>query len=67
AEEVKRLMREPGAPKFVLSVGEVDTDKLNGLLAHFGRRLSGAPCLPIWSNLVTAEDNALSLCPVAGD
>ncbi len=67
ASEVKRLMRAPGRRKFVLSVGEFDGDKLNALLAQFGRRLDASPCLPIWSNLATAEDEALSLCPVAGD
>jgi hypothetical protein len=61
AMEVKRLMRSPGRPKFVLSVGEFDGDKLNRLLAHFDERLSGAPCQPIHSNL---EVHALSLCAV---
>jgi hypothetical protein len=59
ATEVKRLMRTPGRPKFVLSVGELDTAKLNSLLANFDLRLSPAPCGPIHSNL---EDQALSLC-----
>ena len=59
ATEVKRLMRTPGRPKFVLSVGDLDVGKLNGLLANFDLKLSGAPCLPIHSNL---EDQALSLC-----
>ncbi|HLH93615.1 MAG TPA: glycosyltransferase family 39 protein [Xanthobacteraceae bacterium] len=59
ATEVKRLMRTPGPPKYVLSVGSFDADKLNALLANFGLRLSPAPCAPIHSNL---EDQALSLC-----
>jgi hypothetical protein len=65
ATEVKRLMRTPGPPKFVLSVGPFDRDKLNGVLARLGLRLSGRPCAPIESNLATAEDEALGLCPVA--
>jgi hypothetical protein len=59
ATEVKRLMRTPGRPKFVVSVGELDAGKLNKLLANFDLKLSGAPCQPIHSNL---EDQALSLC-----
>jgi hypothetical protein len=59
AAEVKRLMRTPGPPKFVLSVGDFDRGKLNKLLANFDLRLSAAPCRPIHSNL---EDQALSLC-----
>ena len=59
AAEVKRLMRTPGPPKFVLSVGEFDAGKLNTLLGNFGLRLSPTPCEPIHSNL---EDQALSLC-----
>ncbi|HEY4404073.1 MAG TPA: hypothetical protein VGN55_05405 [Xanthobacteraceae bacterium] len=59
ATEVKRLMRTPGRPKFVLSVGDFDAGKLNSLLANFDLKLSGAPCRPIHSNL---EDQALSLC-----
>jgi hypothetical protein len=59
ATEVKRLMLAPGPPKFVLSVGEFDADKLNRLLDNFGLRLSPSPCRPIHSNL---EDHALSLC-----
>jgi hypothetical protein len=59
ATEVKRLMRTPGPPKFVVSVGVFDSAKLNKLLANFDLRLSPSPCLPIHSNL---EDQALSLC-----
>jgi hypothetical protein len=59
AAEVKRLMRTPGPPKFVLSVGDFDSDKLNKLLANFDLQLSPSPCRPIHSNL---EDQALSLC-----
>jgi hypothetical protein len=62
AAEVKRIMRTPGRPKFVLSVDEFNSDKLNGLLGRFGLRLSGSPCEPIRTNL---EGHALSLCPVA--
>jgi len=65
AEEVKRLMRTLDRPTFVLSVGAFEPDKLNALLARFGRRLSGAPCLRIWSNLATDEGERLRLCPVA--
>jgi 4-amino-4-deoxy-L-arabinose transferase-like glycosyltransferase len=60
ASEVKRLMRVPGRPKFVVSVGEFDADKLNKLLSNFNLRLGASPCAPIHSNL---EDQALSLCP----
>ena len=60
ATEVKRLMRTPGRPKFVLSVGDYDAGKLNALLDNFGLKLSASPCLPIHSNL---EVQALSLCP----
>jgi hypothetical protein len=65
ATEVKRVMRMPGPPKFVLSVGEYDADKINGLLAHLGLKLSARPCEPIVSNLARAKDETLSLCPVA--
>lgn len=65
AAEVKRLLGTPGPAKFVLNVGPFDGPKLNALLANFGRKLSGQPCLPIASNLATAADEALSLCPVS--
>jgi dolichyl-phosphate-mannose-protein mannosyltransferase len=65
ATEAKRVMRMPGPPKFVLSVGEFDADKINGLLARLGLKLSARPCEPIESNLAPAEDQALSLCPIA--
>jgi len=64
ASEVKRIMRTPGRPKFVLNVDEFNSSKLNGLLGQFGLRLGASPCQPIWSNL---EGHALSLCPVAGE
>ena len=35
ATEVKRLMRTPGRPKFVVSVGDFDAGKLNQLLGQF--------------------------------
>jgi hypothetical protein len=57
--EAERVMRIPGRPKFVLDDGVTGADKLNDLLAHFGLRLSGAPCLPIETNLT---GNKLSLC-----
>jgi hypothetical protein len=60
AVEVNRLMRTPGRPKFVLSVGEFDSVKLNQLLANFDLKLSPLPCEAIHSNL---EVHALSLCP----
>jgi hypothetical protein len=59
ATEVKRLMRTPGRPKFIVSVGSFDAGKLNGLLANFDLKLNPAPCRPVHSNL---EDQALSLC-----
>ena len=61
ASEVKRLMLTPGRPKFILSVGEFNGNKLNGILEQFGLSLSTLPCQPIRSNL---EEEALSLCPV---
>ncbi len=61
ATEVKRLMRTPGRPKFVVSVGDFDAGKLNKLLSNFDLRLSASPCEPVHSNL---EDQAISLCPV---
>jgi hypothetical protein len=62
AECVKRLMRTPGRPKFVLNVDRFDPDKLNALLAHFDLKLDNTPCRPIETNL---EGHALSLCAVA--
>ena len=62
ASKVNSLMRAPGRPKFVLSVGEFDSAKLNKLLKHFDLQLGTSPCQPIHSNL---EVEALSLCPVA--
>jgi hypothetical protein len=59
ATEVMRLMRTPGPPKYVVSVGKFDADKLNSLLANFGLQLAAAPCAPVHSNI---EDQALSLC-----
>jgi Glycosyltransferase family 87 len=64
ATEVKRVMRAPGRPKFVLSVGEFNSDALNSLLEQFGLRLSASPCQAIRSNL---EEQALSLCPIAAN
>jgi hypothetical protein len=59
ASDVKRIMRTPGRPKFILSVGDFDSNRLNKLLGQFDLRLSTSPCQPIHSNL---EDEALSLC-----
>jgi signal transduction histidine kinase len=59
ASEVKRLMRTPERPKFVVSVGEFDRNGLNVLLEQFDLRLSASPCQPIRSNL---QVDALSLC-----
>src|SRR5215471_16865355 len=59
ASEVKRIMRAPARPKFILSVDEFNSDKLNGLLRQFDLRLSALPCEPIRTNL---EGHALSLC-----
>ena len=64
ATKVKRIMRTPGRPKFILNVDEFNGDKLNGILGHFSLRLSTLPCQPIWSNL---EGHALSLCRIADD
>jgi hypothetical protein len=61
ASEVKRLMRTPGRPKFVLNVNELDKTKWNDLLKQFGLQLSALPCQPIRSNL---EVHVLSLCPL---
>jgi hypothetical protein len=61
ASEVKRVMRTPGRPKFVL---EVDGAKVDGVLGQLGLKLSASPCQPIRSNL---EGHALSLCRVAED
>ena len=60
-EEINRLMRSPGRPKFILSVGDFESDKLNKILQHFDLRLTGAPCQAIRSNL---EEETLSLCEV---
>jgi hypothetical protein len=65
ATEVKRIMRTPGPPKFILNIGEFDGDKLTALLAQFGLKLDGRPCLPIEQNLGGEDEEALSLCPVA--
>jgi dolichyl-phosphate-mannose-protein mannosyltransferase len=62
--EVKRLMRTPGRPKFVLGVGKINSDNMNSLLEQFGLRLSTLPCQPIRSNL---EEEVLSLCRVVAD
>jgi hypothetical protein len=59
ANEVKRVMRTPGRPKYILNVNELDTAKWNDLLAQFGLQLSAQPCAPIHSNL---EVHKLSLC-----
>jgi hypothetical protein len=64
ASEVKRIMRTPGRPKFILSIDEFNPDKLNRLLGQFDLRLGASPCQPISSNL---EGHALSLCRVADD
>jgi len=64
ASEVKRIMRTPGRPKFMLNVDKFDASKLNRILGQLGLRLGTSPCRPIWSNL---EGHALSLCRVADD
>ncbi len=58
ATEIKRLMRSD-RPKFIVSVGKFDSNRLNGILSHFGLRLNNSPCEPIRSNL---EEQHLSLC-----
>jgi hypothetical protein len=62
AEAVKRVMRAPGRPKYILNVNELDTAKWNGMLAQFGLQLGPQPCEPIHSNL---EVHKLSLCRLA--
>jgi hypothetical protein len=64
ASEVKRIMRTPGRPKFVVNVDAFNSAKLNALLAHFDLRLSDLPCQPIRTNL---EGHDLSLCRVADE
>jgi hypothetical protein len=59
--EVRHLMKSAGRPRFILSVGEFDANKLNEILSNFGLRLTGAPCRPIRSNLAEQD---LSLCEV---
>jgi Dolichyl-phosphate-mannose-protein mannosyltransferase len=63
ASEVKRIMRTPGRPKFILNIDE-NTNKSIRILGQFGLRLAASPCQPIWSNL---EGHTLSLCQVADD
>jgi hypothetical protein len=58
--KVKSLMQMPGRAKFIVSVGEFDGRKLDGVLAQFGLALGRAPCRPIWSNL---ENPTMSICP----
>ena len=58
--EIKRLMRTPGQPKFIVSVGTFKANKLNDILRHFDLKLGSTPCRPITSNL---EEHPLSLCP----
>lgn len=58
AKEIKRLMRSD-RPRFIVSVGKFNPDRLNGILSQFGLRLSNSPCEPIRSNL---EEHRLALC-----
>lgn len=62
--EVKRIMRTPGRPRFILNVDEFNSNKLNRILELLGLRLNASPCQPISSNL---EGHALSLCRIADD
>ena len=64
AAEVKRLMREPGRSKFVLSMGAWDEARLSHVLKRFGLKIDDLSCKPIWSNL---QVHALSLCRIIGD
>jgi hypothetical protein len=59
AEEVKRAMRAPGRPKYILNVDELDSQRWNALLYQFGLQVSRESCQPIHSNL---EVHKLSLC-----
>jgi hypothetical protein len=61
ATEVKRLLKTPGPPIFVLNVDAFDGGKLNGLLARYGLAWDASPCRPIRSNI---EEHVLSLCRV---
>jgi hypothetical protein len=58
--KVKSLMRTPNRAKFIVSVGEFDSRKLDHVLSQFGLALGRSPCRPIWSNL---ENPAMSICP----
>jgi hypothetical protein len=58
--KVKSVMRTPDRPKFIVSVGAFDGDKLDSVLARFDLTLGPSPCQPIYSNL---ENPALSICP----
>jgi hypothetical protein len=60
--KAKALMRTPGRPKFIVSVGDFDAAGLDELLARFDLKLGEAPCRPIRSNL---ENPAMSICPAA--
>lgn len=60
--EIKHLMRTPGPRKFIVSVGDYDAAKLNGILRNFDLKLSAEPCQPIVSNL---EEHPLSICPAS--
>ena len=58
--QIKSLLRTPGRPKFIASVGEFDRAGLDNLLAQFDLALGQSPCQAIWTNL---ENPASSLCP----
>lgn len=58
--KVRSLMRTPGRPKFIVSVGDFDRGRLDHVLGEFGLMLGRSPCEPIWSNL---ENPAMSICP----
>jgi hypothetical protein len=60
--EVKRIMRTPGRPKFILNMGEFDGAELNKVLEKFDLKVGALPCLPIEQNLAGEDGEALSLC-----
>jgi dolichyl-phosphate-mannose-protein mannosyltransferase len=63
ATAVKAIMHAPGRPKFVVKVeDDRERGRLVAAMAQLGLRYTGAPCLPIETNLTGYE---MSLCEVA--
>jgi hypothetical protein len=61
-KEIRRLMRTPGIPKFVVTVDGDDNGTLEHLLEEFNLEPDVSSCKRIRSNL---EEEVLSLCPLA--